>query len=301
MPRRAGAAEAKWPESVSGASVTVRRAGRCARGAGPRARCGGRTPRSCARAARAATGSPSESRPAKPRSWSRVNCPAKVISSRHAARASATTAGSATALVKSASGRPRSGTAWVRQARRTGGGTSRVPPRPCAGPARAGTSWRVPRHGGPADRHLARRTSAAASAAGSAGTRSASSARRRAAGRLRAGRNRDRRTGPPGAVACSRRPRLLLESLRPSGRRDAKCRALTVSEHSPTVGYGPNRYALPFSRRGSATAHISPGSVRRPCRQLPASLAGIVSPVEGGGSLPARRVSTTGGRGEVST
>ena len=66
----------------------------------------------------------------------------------------------------------------------------------------ARASWRVPPHGGPAARRLARRTSVAASAAGSAGTRSVSSARRRAASHLRAGRNRDRGTGPPDAGAA---------------------------------------------------------------------------------------------------
>ncbi len=70
------------------AGATGRRARRCARGAGRRARCGGRTPRSRARAARAAKPAhPSESRSAKPRSWSRVNCSAKAVSSRHAAHA----------------------------------------------------------------------------------------------------------------------------------------------------------------------------------------------------------------------
>jgi sarcosine oxidase, subunit beta len=58
----------------------------------------------CTSSSRSETGSPSESRPTKPRSWSRVNCSAKAISSRHAARASWTTAGSATASLKSASG-----------------------------------------------------------------------------------------------------------------------------------------------------------------------------------------------------
>ena len=42
----------------------------------------------CTSSSRSETGSPSESQPTKPRSWSRVNCSAKAISSRHAACAS---------------------------------------------------------------------------------------------------------------------------------------------------------------------------------------------------------------------
>jgi hypothetical protein len=105
---------------------------------------------------------------------------------------------------------------------RAGGGTSRVPPRPCAGPGRAGTWWTVARPGGPVGRRRARRTSAAASAAGSAETQSAWSARRPAAGRLGAGRSRDRGTGPPDAAGSSRRPRLPEGPRCPKGRNAAR-------------------------------------------------------------------------------
>ena len=191
----------------------------------------------CTSSSRSETGSPSESLPTKPRSWSRVNRSAKAISSRHASCASATTAGSATAPLKSASG---SASVWYRLGTSSPANRRRnqpVPPRPCAGPGRAATWWRVPQPSAPVAGHPARRTSAAASAAGSAGTRSASPAHHRAAGRLRAGQSRDRGTGPPGAVAWSRPPRLLLDSPRPTGWRDAKCRAPTVSEHGPAVRY----------------------------------------------------------------
>ena len=65
----------------------------------------------CTSSSRSETGSPSESRPTKPRSWSRVNCSAKAISSCHAVHATSTAAGSATAPVKSASG---SASVWYR-------------------------------------------------------------------------------------------------------------------------------------------------------------------------------------------
>jgi hypothetical protein len=134
-----------------------------------------------------------------------------------AAYASATTAGSATAPLKSASGRRRSDSASGRQVR-----TSRVPPRPCAGPGRAGTLWTVARPGGPVGRRRTRRISAAASSAGSAETQSAWSARRLAAGRLGAGRSRDRGTGPPDAAGSSRRPRLPEGPRCPKGRNGAR-------------------------------------------------------------------------------
>ncbi len=90
-----------------------------------------------------------------------MNCSAKATSSCHPAHAFSTTAGSATRPVEvGVGGRRRPGSASVRRARRTGGGTSRVPPLSCAGPGRARTSSMVPRHGGPVARRPARRNSA---------------------------------------------------------------------------------------------------------------------------------------------
>ena len=55
---------------------------------------------------------------------------------------------------------------------RTGSGTSRVPPWPCAALGPAATSSTVPLRGGPVDRQAARRTSAAASGASRANSAS---------------------------------------------------------------------------------------------------------------------------------